>query len=190
MRPLPALVATTGAVAGAAVGAYRLMVAGALTLDVGVGRRVRPLADIDVDIAAPRTLVYDVIASPYLDRTPRAMADKLEVLERGSDMVLAAHHTDLGGGRRATTVETVRFDRPARVDFRLVRGPVPHVTEQFLLDEHDGGTTLRYRGELATDLWAAGAWWGDRVATAWEAVVTASLQTIKQEAERRALAGS
>jgi hypothetical protein len=30
-------------------------------------------------------------------------------------------------------VETVRFTPPERVDFRLVRGPVPHVVETFLL---------------------------------------------------------
>jgi hypothetical protein len=50
-------------------------------------------------------------------------------------MVLAAHFTPLGGrlGLVAQTVETVRFTRPERVDFRLVRGPVPHVVEAFVL---------------------------------------------------------
>jgi hypothetical protein len=48
-------------------------------------------------VAAPRETVFDLIAGPYLDRTPRALADKVRVLERGSDMVLAAHFTPLGG---------------------------------------------------------------------------------------------
>jgi hypothetical protein len=48
-------------------------------------------------MAAPRELVFDVIAEPYLGQTPRALAGKLRVLERGSDMVLAAHFTPLGG---------------------------------------------------------------------------------------------
>jgi hypothetical protein len=88
------------------------------------------------------------------------MADKLEVIERGSDMVLAAHRTPVRRGLVATTLETVRFQRPNRVDFRLVRGPVPHVVEHFLLHQRDGGTTIEYGGELGADLWAVGRWWG------------------------------
>jgi hypothetical protein len=74
-----------------------------------------------------REQVFDLIAEPYLGRAPRALADKVRVLERGSDMVLAAHFTPLGGrlGLVAQPVETVRFIRPERLDFRLVRGPVP-----------------------------------------------------------------
>jgi hypothetical protein len=80
-------------------------------------------------MAAPRDTVFDVIAEPYLGRTPRALADEIEVLDRGSDMVLAAHRTPVGGGIVTTTVEAVWFDRPETVDFRLVLGPVPHVVD-------------------------------------------------------------
>jgi len=59
----------------------------------------------------------------------------VEVRERGADLVLAAHDTPIGARLRATTVETVRFTPPERVDFRLVRGPVPQVEETFLLTE-------------------------------------------------------
>jgi hypothetical protein len=104
-----------------------------------------------------------VVAGPYLGRTPRALRDKLVVLERGSDMVLAAHFTRVGRFM-ATTVEVVRFERPSRVVFRVVRGPVPHVLEHYELDPADGGTALQYTGELGTDLWRLGQWWGDRVA--------------------------
>ena len=60
------------------------------------------------------------------------------VLERGGDMVVAAHRTPLGRRLVATTVESVRFDRPATVDFRVLRGPVPHVVERFTLHDTDG----------------------------------------------------
>jgi len=40
-------------------------------------------------------------------------------------------------------VETVRFTRPGRVDFRLVRGPVPHVVEAFVLTEQPDGAGTR-----------------------------------------------
>ena len=108
----------------------------------------------------------------------------LRVLERGSDVVLAEHFTDVGRFV-ATTLEMVRFERPTRVHFRLVRGPVPHLLERFELIESDSGTELRYTGELANDLWAPGRWWGRRVARAWDATVAASLDDVKREAERR-----
>jgi hypothetical protein len=166
-------------------GGYRLISSGALTLDLGIGRRVQPLGSVVATIAAPREVVFDVIAAPYLGRTPRALADKLQVWERGSDMVLAAHFTPVKCGV-ATTVETVRFERPERIDFRLVRGPVPHVVESFILESDGDGTELRWDGELGTDLWALGAWWGHRVARAWDRTVRESLQSIATEAERRA----
>ena len=119
-------------------------------------------------------------------RTPRAMRSKLEVLERGADMVLAAHHTPVGFGLTATTVETVRFDPPGRIEFRLVRGPVPHVAETFELSERDGETVLVYTGELGTDLWALGESWGRLVARSWERTVAESLAATGEEAERRA----
>ena len=74
------------------------------------------------------------------------MRAKLEVIERGSDLVLAAHHTPLALGLKVTTVETVHFEPPDRISFRLVKGPVPHVVERYELQPHDGGTAFDYRG--------------------------------------------
>ena len=164
---------------------YRLLARGALTVDTGIGRRLRALGPVAFSIAAPREVVFDAIATPYLDRTPRALQSELEVWERGSDMVLAAHFTPVKCGL-TTTLETVRFTRPERIDFRLVRGPVPHVVESFLLEPAGGGTQLTWRGELGTDFWALGAWWGERVARQWERAVRRSLAAITAEAERRA----
>jgi hypothetical protein len=181
-----------GAVAVAAAGGlvglgYYLVVTGRLTIDTGWGRRVRPLGPFGVEIAAPATTVFDVIALPYLGRTPRAMSGKLQVLQRGTDMVLAEHYTPAHGGRlTAATLETVTFDRPQRIAFRLVRGPVPHITEEFALTEQDGTTRLDYSGELGTDFAAAGQWWAGHVAAAWEAAVRSSFTSIRTEAERRA----
>ena len=181
------LAAAAGIAGVAGTLAYRGLLSGALAPDLGVGRRVRPLGPLDVVVRAPREVVFDVIAGPYLGRTPRAMAGSLEVLDRGSDLVLAAHHTPLRGGRRATTVETVRFTPPSRMDFRLVRGPVPHVVETFTLTEEDPATTrLAYTGELGTDLGPLGRWWGDRVTPVWEAAVAHTFRSVAAEAERRA----
>lgn len=166
-------------------GGYVLVVRGALTLDLGVGRRVRPLGPIELAVAAPPETVFDVVANPYR-RTPRAMRDKLQVWERSSEMVLAAHFTQVGG-LTTTTVETVRFEPPHRISFRLLRGPVPHVAESYdLRDAPGGGTLLTYSGEMGADLWALGQWWADRVAAPWERTVAKSLQEVGTEAERRA----
>jgi Polyketide cyclase / dehydrase and lipid transport len=164
---------------------YRLLARGSLTIDVGIGRRLRQLGPVRFEIAAPREVVFDVIATPYLGRTPRALAHELEVWERGSDMALAAHFTDVRCGT-ATTVETVRFHRPDRIDFRLVRGPVPHVVESFVLEDAGRGTELTWQGELGSDFWAVGGWWGGRVARLWERAVRRSLAAVTVEAERRA----
>jgi hypothetical protein len=178
----------TAAVAGVAGGAYLLLVRGAVTLDLGVGRVLVPLGPLSREIDARRDIVFDVIARPYLHRTPRALEQKLQVWERGTDMVLAAHFTDVGP-LTATTVETVRFEPPERIDFRLVRGPVPHVVESFLLRDAGSGTELTWQGELGADLWALGRWWGGRVARAWARAVDASFEAIAGEAERRAGSG-
>ena len=165
---------------------YYLTVTGKMTLDTGWGRRIRPLGPLAIKIAAPPTVVFEVIAAPYLGKTPRAMAGQLRVLERGSDMALAEHYTLVHGGRlTATTLETVTFDPPNRIGFRLVRGPVPHLTEEFRLTGRHGDTILEYAGELGTDFGIAGQRWATRVAASWEAAVRHSFTAIKDEAERR-----
>ncbi len=163
--------------------AFDLLVAGALTIDTGVGRRIQPLGPVTWEIAAARELVFELIESPYR-RTPRALQDKLQVWERGSDMVLAAHFTEVGR-RRVTTVETVQFKRPHLVRFRLLRGPVPHISETFQLEPAEGNTLLTWEGELGTDFGALGESWGRLVATSWARAVEQSIATVKAEAEHR-----
>jgi polyketide cyclase/dehydrase/lipid transport protein len=176
---------TVAALGGAGLGVYGLLVRGSLTIDLGIGRRARPLGPRVWEIEAPRDVVFDVISAPYLRRSARALESKLRVLERSENMVLAEHFTPVGPVV-TTTVETVRFEPPERVRFRLVRGPVPHVVESFELREVGGRTELQYSGELGTDLWALGRWWGEVVARRWEAAVEDSLAAVKTEAERRA----
>jgi hypothetical protein len=176
---------TLAALGGIGIGLYAALVRGTITIDLGVGRSVRPLGPFTWQISAPRELVFEVISAPYLQRTPRALESKLRVLERGEDMVLAEHFTHVGP-LVTTTVETVRFDPPAQIHFRLVRGPVPYVVERFALRETDEGSELEYGGELGTDLWALGSLWGAIVAREWERTVRRSLAEVTREAERRA----
>src|SRR5918995_4062183 len=96
-RSIPRLLGYATVGAGVTAAGYVGLVTGACPVDLGIGRRVRPLGPQLVEMAAPREVVFDVIAEPYQGRAPRALADKLRVLERGNDMVLAAHFTPLGG---------------------------------------------------------------------------------------------
>lgn len=171
------------ALVGGAYGVHGLLVRGALTVDLGVGRRVRPLGPLSVRIAGPPDTVFEVIAAPYLGRTPGATQPKSSTLERGRDVALAAHYTPLGR-LTPTRVDTVRFARPHRAAFRLVRGRA-HVIETYALETVHGSTTLAYMGELRTVLWQLGQWWGDRVAGPWKRTVADSLGSIRTEAERR-----
>jgi hypothetical protein len=171
------------AIACAAAKTYDLLVEGALTLDTGLGRRTQALGPVTWEIAAPRERVFELIESPYR-RTPRALQHRLQVWERGTDLVLAAHVTQVGR-RSVTTVETVRFERPERVHFRLVRGPVPHLSEAFELAETDTGTRLTWSGELGTDFGPVGVRWGRLVARSWARAVAHSIAAVKNEAERR-----
>lgn len=169
---------------------YLGLVTGAVPIDLNIGRRTRPLGPLAVDVFASREVVFDVLSEPYLGRQTRPVAEKVRVLVRGSDMVLAAHRTPVRGRLVATTVETVRFARPDHIDFFLTRGPVPHVSERFTLESlagPDGSerTRLSYTGQLGTDLWAVGSRWADVVAAPWERTVAATFETVKHEAERR-----
>lgn len=172
----------------AALGAilYPAVTSGALTLDTGIGRRTQRLGPLTEHIDATPEVVFDVIAGPYLHKTPRAMDAKLHVLDRGQDFALAEHFTAIGGRLRATTLEVVRFEHPHNVSFRLVRGPVPEVTESFDLVAAGEQTDFTYSGVLGTDFWGPGEVWGCIVARKWVDTVRASMTTIKLEAERRA----
>lgn len=106
MRVLRSVAMATlgGAVFGA--GTYLGLVTGTVPVDLGIGRRLRGLGPLSIRIDAPPAVVFDVIAEPYAERTSRAMQEKVRVIERGLDLVLAAHYTPIRGRLRATTVET------------------------------------------------------------------------------------
>ena len=182
-RLLAPAAAAAALVAGTAL--YRSLVTGRLTLDLGVGRRTRGLGPLSVDIAAPPDAVFAAAAAPYAERRPRALMDKVRILERTDQMVLAAHHTPVGKHLTAVTVETVILDPPNRLAFRLVRGPVPYVVETFTFAPTGDGTRLTYTGELGTDLGPIGELWGSLVTRSWLAAVQTTLGAIKTETERR-----
>lgn len=187
VAPVPWMLVGASAMAGA-VGAVGFFLAsrGLMALDIGVGRSLHSLGPISVRIRAPRELVFDVISAPYLGKMPASMGGKIEILARHGDLVVASHRTPLPVGD-AITIESVELERPERVTFKLLRGPVPHVQEEFLLEDRDGETRFTYTGELAADLWALGRLYGGRIVKPkWEQVVRDSLAQVKAASEERA----
>jgi hypothetical protein len=170
--------------ASVTVGAFLLLAMGRLHLDLGWGRSFHELGPITLRIAARRELVFEILSAPYLGRAPRRSG--IEVLARGDALVVAAHETKVHF-YTARTVEVVEFDPPTRVGFRHLTGPVPHARERFTLAEADGGTELRYGGEVGIDFFAAGRiagrYW---VRRQWERAVREHLDDLKQRAELRA----
>lgn len=163
---------------------FFLMAAGRLTLDLGWGRSRHPLGPITTRIAAPRDLVFEMLRAPYVGRTPAGSS--IQVLARGEDLVIAAHHTKVHF-YTARTVEAVGFEPPERVTFLHLAGPVPEASEEFVLREEEGETELEYRGEIGLDFWIlgrlAGRLW---VRPQWESKVRPHLEDLKERAEERA----
>jgi uncharacterized protein YndB with AHSA1/START domain len=163
---------------------FLLLAMGRLHLDLGWGRSLHDVGPITVSIDAPRELVFDVIAAPYLGRTPRGSG--IDVIARGDDLAVAAHHTRVHF-YTARTVEVVEFEPPSRVRFRHLTGPVPHAVEEFRLEEAGDGTELRYEGELGIDFFVlgriAGRYW---VRPQWERVVREHLEDLTRRSEQLA----
>jgi hypothetical protein len=160
---------------------FLLLAMGRLHLDLGWGRSQHELGPIEIEIEAPRELVFELISEPYLRHTPPGSG--IEVLARGENLVVAAHLTKVHF-YEARTVEAVELEAPARVGFRHLTGPVPYAVEQFELGEAAGGTLLRYGGQVGIDFFLlgrlAGRYW---VRPQWERTVRQHLEDLKQRAE-------
>jgi hypothetical protein len=91
---------------------------GVLAIDLGLGCRTRAPGPQSVKIDAPREAVLDVVAAGYLMRQPKALTGKIRVLERGSDMVLAALWADLVADRWeqavAASLEAIKAEAERR----------------------------------------------------------------------------
>ena len=167
-------------------GSFLLLAMGRLSLDLGWGRSVHPLGPITIRIQAPRELVFEILEAPYTGRGPGGSG--IDVLARGDSLVVAAHHTKVHF-YTARTVEAVEFERPTRIGFKHLTGPVPHAVEEFALDDTGVETELRYSGELGIDFFVLGRIAGRSwVKPQWERTVREHLEEVKTRAEQRAAA--
>jgi hypothetical protein len=167
---------------GLIAGAFLLLAMGRLHLDLGWGRSIHPLGPITIRVDAPRELVFEILAAPYLER---ARSPGIEILARDRRLTVAAHHTKVHF-YTARTVEVIELDEPSRVGFRHLTGPVPHATEEFALTADVDRTELRYSGEIGIDFFILGRLAGRHwVRPQWERTVRAHLDEVKERAEQR-----
>jgi hypothetical protein len=179
--PWIAVIALGALLIGLSAALFLLLAMGRLHLDLGWGRSLHELGPIEVRIEASRDLVFELISAPYLGGA--AGDSGVHVLATGDDLVVAAHDTKVHF-YTARTVEAVHFERPERVDFKLLTGPIPHAVEYFALEEMGGATELRYGGEVGIDFFflgrLAGRYW---VRRQWERAVREHLEEIRGRAE-------
>lgn len=174
----------TTMVAGTAFLVYRTM-QGRIPFDIGVGRTVVRLSPRTVLVRARRPMLFEMLRSAGQARGVRHR-DRVEVLERSGDLIVARLRTDTGRGV-TSSVEAARFFPGERVTYRHLLGPFPYALEEFVLREVPGGTELEHRGEFAVDLW-----WLGRLAArlyikrAYERLVDEHMAAIKEAAEARA----
>ena len=133
-------------------GLFLAVAMGRAHLDLGFGRSFHQLGPITATIRAPRELVFEIIAAPYLGRSS---VPGIKVLARGEGLVVARHETRVHF-YTAQTTEAIDFTRPTRVGFQHLSGPVPHALEEFVLEQTETGTELRYGGELGIDFFILG----------------------------------
>lgn len=170
-------------VAGAAA-SFLLLAMGRLNLDLGWGRSMHELGPIEIRIEAPREMVFEMLREPYMGHTPKYSG--IEVLARGDEIAVAAHHTKIHF-YTARTVEIVEFEPLRRVGFTHLTGPVPFAVEEFALGESGASTELRYGGEIGIDFFLLGRLAGRHWARPqWEGTVREHLDDLKVRAEERA----
>jgi hypothetical protein len=110
--------------------------------------------DLSAGIAAPREIVFDVIATPYLAKTPRAMSTKLRVVEHGEDMVLAEHFTPIGRRLSATTVDQATPAKKKSTRKRTAQSRPRKALDIAAVREwaHSNGYTVGDRGRIPASI--------------------------------------
>jgi hypothetical protein len=179
--------ATVGA--GVAAAGYVGLVTGACPLDLGLGRRVRPLGPQLVEMAAPASWSSTSSPSPTWVGPRGRWPPSSGCWNAAATWCWRLTSPPWVGGWGWSPDGGDGPVHPARAG-RLPAGPrAGSPCGGGLRAQRAGrwaGTRLAYRGEIGADLWRAGQYWCALVARRWEQTVAASLAAVKVEAERRA----
>ena len=147
------------------------------------------LADRKVTIDAPRELVFQMLSAIGKGRLPGAEGESSRVLERDGNTIIAEFMTP-SGKSIYRTVERVQLYPPERITFCHLEGPLTYSDEAFDLIEQDGGTELRYCGEIECRVpFLPGMGWLTAltyVRHKYNSVIRNHMDSIKMAAEARA----
>ncbi|MDQ6883931.1 MAG: SRPBCC family protein [Candidatus Dormibacteraeota bacterium] len=140
------------------------------------------LPSLALPIKAQPALVFQLIAA--VGQGPDAAHAR--VIERPSANRAIVEFTTRVAGRTVKTLEEVGFHTPDRITYRLLKGPLPAVDEEFRMEPDGDNTILRYRATFVPHA----PWWRaafDRAIVPWiyRKAVTSSMHQIKQAAEER-----
>ena len=141
-----------------------------------------PLPALDIAIEARPGLVFQLISAVGQG----ADAAHARVVERPSPERAIVEFTTRVMGRTVRTLEEVGFHAPDLISYRLLKGPIPGVEEEFRVEPDGEWTMLRYRGTFTVHSpWWRGAFDRIVVPRIYRRAVLASMAQIKQAAEER-----
>ena len=146
------------------------------------------LKPIDVEVAAPREMVFQILSAIGNGQIPGSQGDSARVLSRDGNTIIAEFHTR-AGRRTFVTEEEVTLYPPERITFRHLKGPLSYVWEEITLEARGAATVLRHRGEFSVNNWPVLGWLIGRlyVKPLFERVVSDHFNRIKEAAEGRAI---
>lgn len=129
-----------------------------------------------ITVAAPRELCFDVVATA--GRKLEDVSETEKIVEFKSDYL----------GRAVTTIERVVLERPDRISYEWLEGPLPEVRESISFREQpDGATELIYDGWFAPGRgvvgWLVGRF---KIKRIFDQLVREHLDQARELAERRA----
>lgn len=137
-------------------------------------------------IAAHRELVYQMVTAIGKGKLPgSSMSSKL--ISKNEDTIVAEFYTKVGLVT-VTTREEMKLEKPERIRYRWLKGPVKHVREEIVFNETDnGGCELAHSGEFDLKIpllgWLVGRLYIKRQ---FEKIVIDHMVEIKEAAEARA----
>lgn len=126
-------------------------------------------------VRAPQELCFEVVAAA--GRKLRDVSDTEKIVEFRTK----------NRGREVITVERLLLERPNRITYEWLEGPLPEVSETISFSYADGATTLTYAGSFAVRGGALrrliGRLW---IKPVFDRLVREHLEEAKDIAERRA----
>ena len=141
-----------------------------------------------VRINAPRELIFQMMSSFGRGRLKGDTNEASEVISRDGDHLVVRFRTK-AGPISYDTVEEITLEKPSRITFKHLSGPLNYATEEFLFEEVDEfETNLVHDGEFIWKRFPFFGWLGGVIYTkpTFERTLVKHMAQIKEASEARA----